>query len=293
MICTLRDMVKFGRLVMNYGTWKGERLMGEKYLREATSKLTDCQTSAIYSSSGEGYGYQIWRVCGNGFAFIGMGDQITVCYPDKDLIFACYCDNQGNPHTTQLIFSELEDLFVDQIQDSPLPENSKKVKELEELIAKLELRALKGKKDSPLKDRINGKQFVCEENSTGITKFTFIFNDDCTGEFRYTNAQGDKVLPFGINHNVFGKFPQLGYSNEHGGVTTTDGFMYNDAVSMKWLGDNSLLLYVQIIDKYFGNMFIRFGYNDKDGFVEMGKTAENFLNEYVGRFCVKELEDIK
>ena len=37
MVCTLRDMAAFGRLVMNYGVWQGKRLINGEYLHEATS----------------------------------------------------------------------------------------------------------------------------------------------------------------------------------------------------------------------------------------------------------------
>ena len=94
MICTLRDMAAFGQLVMNYGTWEGERLMNEKFLRTATSKLVDNNSSAHYSIYNQGYGYQIWRIANNGFAFVGMGDQLTICIPEKKFMFVCTADHQ-------------------------------------------------------------------------------------------------------------------------------------------------------------------------------------------------------
>ena len=290
MVCTLRDMASFGRLVMNYGIWNGERLMNEGYLREATSKLVDNQEDSHYSSYHQGYGYQIWRVCGNGFAFVGMGDQLTVCYPDKDFLFACTSDNQGTSLIREMIFAELEDSFVDKIQKTPLPENSVAQRELETLVSKLKLRSAKGASDSSFRKELNGKEYVCQDNPMGIIKFSFHFSDETRGEFRYTNAQGDKVLPFGVNHNVFGKFPQLGYANEYGRVPTTNGFMYDDAVSMAWLDEKKLILFVQIIDKYFGNMSAEFSFKGKEAYAYFTKTAEYFLTEYQGALVGKRKE---
>lgn len=287
MICTLRDMASFGRFVMNYGVWNGKRLMNEKYLRDATSALVGNGAGAHYSTYHYGYGYQIWRVCGDGFAFVGMGDQLTVCYPKKDLIFACNSDNQGTALIREMIFQSLEDMFVDEMKDEPLPENKEALTELNELIDGLKLRTLSGATDSPLRKEINGVEYKCEENPMGITKFSFVFTDERKGELRYTNAQGDKVLPFGVNHNVFGKFPQLGYSNEYGAVPTTDGFMYDDAVSLAWTDTNELLLLVQITDKYFGNMSARFTFKGDEVCAVFQKTAEAFLNEYQGRLLGK------
>ena len=116
----------------------------------------------------------------------------------------------------------------------------------------------------------------------GITKFAFVFNDEKTGEFLYTNEQGEKVIPFGVNHNVFGKFPQFGYSNEYGAVPTTDGFMYDTAVSLAWVGETQLILFVQIIDKYFGNISARFAFKGDEVHAVFTKSAEYFLTEYQG-----------
>ncbi len=282
MICTLRDMAVFGRFVMNYGVWNGKRLMNEKYLREATSDLADNSMTSHYSTYHQGYGYKIWRVCGNGFAFVGMGDQLTVCYPDKDLLFACISDNQGTALIREMIFANLEDMFVDNIKEEPLSKDEQAYKELNELISGLKLRSIKGMEDSPFRDELNGREYICEKNPMGITKFSFAFHDAKHGEFRYTNGQGDKTIPFGINHNVFGKFPQLGYSNEYGAIATTNGFTYDDAVSCAWRREKELLLFVQVIDRYFGNMNARFSFKGNEVYATFQKTAESFMCEYEG-----------
>ena len=133
-------------------------------------------------------------------------------------------------------------------------------------------------------DKINGRIYIAAQNRTGITRFGYVFNGDGTGEFRYTNAQGDEVIPFGLCKNVFGKFPQLGYSDEYGGVRTTNGFMYDCAASAAFGLDNVLHLRVQIIDRYFGNMTATFAFRDDDVSVRMVKNAEDFLDEYHGTF---------
>ena len=122
---------------------------------------------------------------------------------------------------------------------------------------------------------------MLNENRMGITEFSLKFEND-GGKLCYTNAQGYKELPFGINRNVFGKFPQLGYSDGVGGVYTNNGFMYEDAVSATWLDDYKLMIYVQIIDRYLGNCNMTFAFNGDKVTVVMRKTAEDFLHEYHG-----------
>jgi hypothetical protein len=173
-------------------------------------------------------------------------------------------------------------MFVDEIQNSALSEDVAAQKELDALLSNLTLRHVHGWDDSPFRTALNGATYECRENPMGITKFAFVFHDEKSGELRYTNVQGDKIIPFGVNYNVFGKFPQLGYSNERGAVATTDGFMYDDAASLAWTGEKELLLFVQIIDRYFGNMSAKFHFKDDEVYAVFSKTAENFLNEYQG-----------
>lgn len=293
MICTLRDMASFGRLVLNYGVYNGERLMKEEYLKEATSNLVDNSTSSYYSAHHLGYGYQIWQVCGGGFAFVGMGDQLTVCYPEKDLIFACNCDNQGNPYCREIILINLEEMFVEKIQDQPILDDKNANLQLEEKLKDLKLRAIHGPNDSVLRQEINGKEYDCEPNTLGITKFSFVFNGNSSGEFRYTNAQGEKTIPFGVNENVFGKFPQLGYANEVGNVPTTDGFMYDDAVSFAWEKDKGLRLYIQIIDKHFGIIDAKFYFKEEKVCAYIFPVAEGFLKEYCGIIIAQKHDEKK
>ncbi len=147
--------------------------------------------------------------------------------------------------------------------------------------------AVEGLEDSPHREKLDGAVYECAENPMGWTKFSLHFSDATRGELHYTNAQGNKVLPFGVNHNVFGKFPQLGYSNDNGAVRTTDGFMYRDAVSFAWLTEIKLILFVQIIDRYFGLMSAVFAFSGEHASAQFKKVGENFLNEYQGELTAK------
>ena len=130
---------------------------------------------------------------------------------------------------------------------------------------------------------ISGKTYVCEENPMGIREFSLEFYPDGTGAFCYVNAQGEKKLPFGMSKNVFGKFPQAGYSDLHVGVTGPEGYYYDCAASAAWVEPKKLNLRVQIIDKYFGNLAMVFGFRDeKTVSVRMTRKAEAFLHRYEG-----------
>jgi hypothetical protein len=59
--------------------------------------------------------------------------------------------------------------------------------------------------------------------------------------------------------------------------------MYDCAVSGAWREERKFALKVQIIDRYFGNMYAVFSFDGKgNAALRMTKTAEDFLDEYKG-----------
>lgn len=282
LICTPRDLLAFARFVLNYGVYEGERLMNEGYLKEATARHKDNAPSAHRDSLHRGYGYQFWRAPNDGFAFVGMGDQLAVCVPGKDLIFVCTADNQGSSFSRELIMNGFYEYIVDEISDTPLPENENNSKMLDSLINSLELYCEYGFIDSPYREIINGVTYECEENQMGIKNFRFDFANDKEGTLTYENENGTMVLPFKINSNYFGKFPEEGYSNEYGSLRTQDGFKYDCATSADWTQTDKITVFSQIIDKYFGNVTFSFYFKDDLAFLRCEKTAEDFLWQYSG-----------
>ena len=273
LICTPRALLNFARLIMNGGSWAGEQLIPAEYIKEATA------TQAVNSLDGEidfdhfGYGYQIWRYRRKCFFFYGMGGQFAICVPELNFIFVCTGDNQladsmRHHDLFHLLFDVLVEAMNPESLDDPEPEP--------------QLRIARGAAHAEWEAALNGREYTCDSNPMGITRFRLDFSGD-TGVFDYTNAQGHKRLPFGLGKNVFGHFPQLGYSNEFGNVHEEDGFMYKCAASAGWLDARTLQIRTQIIDRYFGQLVITFGFTD-DGFVgvRMVKAGEDFLNEYDG-----------
>ncbi|MBQ9976736.1 MAG: serine hydrolase [Clostridia bacterium] len=284
LVCTPRDMAAFARFVMNKGMWHGKRLMSSDYLERATSRLADNNigivTAGFDTSFSYGYGYQIWRVR-DGFAFNGMGSQFTVCLPDYDLIFVCTADTQGLSSAEDLIISALYDHIVENLENEPLCEDIDSYNSLLAYGDTLKLYAMTGDTESPYSSELDGRVWKCDTNPLGWTQFAITFEKD-NAVLHWTNAQGNKVLPFGLCYNTFEKFPQLGYQNDHGGVVTSDGFMYNGAFSAAWREEKKILFKGQIIDRYFGNFTAEFSFKGERAYVRFVKVAEGFLEEYNG-----------
>ena len=287
MICTTRDLATFARFVLNYGVWNGQRLMNEEYLRTATSALVSNGQSGHTGMFDHGYGYQFWRTEEDGFLLNGMGDQIAICMPKQDLILVSTADNQGNEFTRPYLTAQFMDLIVAKAKDAPLPQNDEEYDRLQALTEGLSLYALHGEPDSPMREQINDAVYECPENTMGWESFSFHFENAEEGELRYHTTRGVMTLPFYVNRNRFGTFPEEGYSREAGGVRTTDDHRYRDAVSLAWKQENKILLFVQIIDEYFGNCSMNFIFKDNEAVVKVSKMAEDFLWEYRGEIVAK------
>ena len=281
-MCTSRDLLLFSRFILNGGTYNGKRYLNAEYVKDATTMKSCTNDFGFESNSSWGYGYQIWGAPDGGFAMHGMGNQISICDPKRDFIFIITSDNQGHKYNYEQIFHALYLNVIMKLNDGEaLPPDGEAKSALDEYLAGQKLFCLRGASSSPFGERICGKTFDCGENPMGIKWFRLDLEGD-EGSFTYENAQGEKVMTFGFGHNVFGKFPETGYSD----LTATipeEGNMYDAAFSADWCEEMKLRLRVQIIDKYFGNLAILFGFRDENAVtVKMVRAAEAFLREYDG-----------
>lgn len=279
-LCTPIDLYKIALFMMNNGKWGDEQILNEEYCKTATSRLEDNNSNGMVSCSSFGYGYYIWRTYDNSFFFNGMGCQFAVCVPDKNMIMIYNGDNQGNSLAGEIIIKSFFDYIVRPASESEIPENKEDIKDLEEKTSNLELVAAKGCETSEFAKEINGIKYIADENPMGIEWFKITLSGD-EGVFEYKNAQGEKKIKFGMCKNVYGVFPQEGYSDIIGSETAP-GNMYKCAASAAWVEKTKLFIKVQIIDKYFGNLGITIGFKGDEFGMQMFKAAEDFLDEYEG-----------
>jgi len=273
-ICTLRDMAKLAYVCLNKGRWEDRQLISEEYIREATSKQID---NSIIGR--QGYGYQIWMQREGGFAFIGMGSQYALCFPDKDLIFACISDTQGaGPTGTGVIEPFYDEIFY-KVKDSPLPEDAKSHTALKGKILDLKILPQRGNLASPYAERISNRWYTLNENPMGITRMRLTFNGD-EGIWEYENASGHHTLNFGLGKKVPGDFPQRNYFDER--IGTASGRRYKCLASAAWVEDHKLNMLVYITDIYLGTLKITFAFKGDEISIFMTKVAEWFLDEYEG-----------
>lgn len=279
-MCTSRDLLVFARFVMDGGRIDGVQYMNEDYLIQATKKQVSNDHDGFVTYNTYGYGYQIWKAPNDGFAFIGMGDQFAICDREKDFVFIINSDNQGHPLSTRgIMYHTLYDLIINNL-DQPLEADEKNYMALQEYCNNLQLFSLRETAENPFAEQIHGKTYVLDKNPMGMEYIRFELEKN-KGKLIYKNDQGIKELPFGFGHNEFSKFPQEDYSDLIATIPAK-GNRYDCAVSADWPEEKKLRLKIQIIDKYFGNASMEFGFKDDRVGIFMTKNAEAFLNEYQG-----------
>lgn len=98
------DLVKTAELVMHKGKYRGKSLLPARYLEEAVARQVDTAQKGAIREERYGYGYQFWRTGCNSFSFYGMGGQLAVCVPEKDLLLVTTGDVRNTPDQVQALF---------------------------------------------------------------------------------------------------------------------------------------------------------------------------------------------
>ena len=280
LLCTSRDMLAYGRLIGRRGEYDGRQLFDGRIIDDALNDDTGLGAERFDSYSHRGYLSQFWSFYDGAVGFNGMHDQVTLYHPGTDITFTCTSGNARGTASREVMISYLYSEIIETASE-PLPEDELAFAELKSHINGLRLVSQRGRAYSSVENTINGKTFVCGPNEAGISEFSLSFKDK-TCDFRYKNAQGEKLITLGRGQNVFGQFPETGYSAEVGGVVC-EGHTYRCASSFAWDSVDQMNARIQIIDDYIGNLFISFSFGEAYARDHLDGDAENFLTEYKGR----------
>lgn len=280
--CTIRDLARFAMLFLYNGKLNGKQYLSEEYIKAATSfQINNVENGKIDAMHGNGYGYQIWRTWHNTFSFCGMGGQLAICIPDKDFLFVCTSDMQGDADGYVPIYNVLWDTVINHLTDDDvLPHDDAAYEKLNHTLESLTVSVPLGEKTSPMAEKINGATYTLEENPMGIRGFTIRFEGEA-GQVCYNTSRGDRVFPFGIGRYEDTKFPETHYSGKRINQPLGDGYRCLNAAV--WKAPEKLLIRTYVIDDYFGNMAAEFTFDGDRVHLSMTKTAEWFLDEYVGQ----------
>ncbi len=275
-LCTTRDLARFAKVVADGGKVGETQVISEQYVKEATSKrVSNYESGFTDFFHGNGYGYQIWMTK-HGYAFLGMGGQCALFFPQKKLICIFTGDNQG--HQVGYIsaaYSFINKIY-DKMSDKAIARNDRAFAELGERLANLKQPLPVGVDHTPAESEYFDRKFVLEPNRMGIE--WFILTSD--GKFRYKNQRGEMEYEFGFGEYKATKFPETHYCDEV--ISVPGGRKFDAMAAGRWSEEKKFTLRTFITDTYLGNLTATFGFKDNRVGIKMTKTAEWFLNEYVG-----------
>ncbi|MEG3614360.1 serine hydrolase domain-containing protein [Isoptericola haloaureus] len=97
LVCTAADLLRLARLLRDGGTHAGTELLPPELVRQATAWHTDTTVQPWGDRLRGGYGLQLWLPRGGGALMFGMGGQLALADPARDLAMVVTADSQACP----------------------------------------------------------------------------------------------------------------------------------------------------------------------------------------------------
>ena len=274
-LCTTRDLARFGLLCLNKGAWNGKQLISHEYMEAATSSQID-NGGREGSELRYGYGYQFWCLRDGGFACNGMGAQLALCLPSKNLMMITTGDNQAIANGTEHVIKAFSNL-VAKIEKTKLPDNKEAQQMLAEKIATVSTPLPAGNAITSNAAKYSGVRYLLKDNNMGMKWISVdVAPDKCI--LHYENNTGKHSLTLGMGKYIFQKFPEKYYSVRIG----TKDKNYDAIATGAWQDENTLSGVIYAIDDYFGSIHLTISFSNGNVKVTMRKTAEWFFDTYQG-----------
>ena len=273
-LCTSRDLLRFGLFCLQKGEWNGRQWVDRQYMEAAASKQIDI--SAAHSGYlKDGYGYQFWMLREGGFACFGMGGQFAFMMPREDVVMVTTADTQGIDNAEDAIRRAFYRI-LDSMTEEPLPEDEAGERLLRGSLPRT-LPGPVGQKTNPLAPQYSGVTYRFDPNPSGFLWMRADFEADaCT--LTYEKGSGVHQIPLGMGQWKEFAFPDA-YAGKNIAVLDTH---YQCLGMVAWESENTLLGKVFSVDDYLGNFNIQMTFKGDTLTVFMTKFAENFFGDYRG-----------
>lgn len=264
-MATTADLGKIAYLLLNKGRWGDRQLISEEYATDAISPLVRNDNSAAANPFNCGYGYQIWSHPGGAFAFRGLGGQVAIGYPSRDLVFVCNSDSSCNPYVYGDIFDGVEAIILPHF---PASEPA------------LEQKLTYPAPTRNILDGVRGRTYYFEENRIGLASLRLDGDGDRILLTYVRNGAVDvlELTPGRENEAVF---PEKFWGQHL--FDEGERINYTCSVYSEWISPRELYVRVWAEDIYVGNMALCLAFRE-DGYVAVkaDKYAQFFFDGYVG-----------
>jgi hypothetical protein len=167
------DIACFGQMYLQKGLWRGQRLLPEAWVEEATTRHVS-NGSNEESDWEQGYGYQFWRCRYGVYRGDGAFGQFCVVMPEQETVLAMTSGVKDMQAILNLVWEHL----LPALEPEPLPENRPAQGELAQKLANLALHPVEGQASSPLAAEASGRNYIFETNDQEVEAISL----DFTGE---------------------------------------------------------------------------------------------------------------
>ncbi len=196
---TTREIARFGLCYLQNGVWGGKNVIHPQWVQLATARHTfsgwrNVGIRALGEGSDwqQGYGFQFWRCHNNGYRADGAAGQLTLVYPDYNIVISV---NAGLGDMQKEINLVKEHILAN-LKSAPLPEDAEAYSMLKKKIANLSIAPVKG--DLKGVEKYTGKEILFKKNSRGIASAKLYLDTDRSPRlvFRVRNEVSD--IPVGV-----------------------------------------------------------------------------------------------
>lgn len=266
MMASSYDMLRVMYLISQKGKWQGKQLLPAWYLEEATKKQIDTFAKGPTFEEMQGYGYQFWCTRNEGYVCYGMGGQLMLVLPKKDMILITTADTQSRQGGVQLIYDTFWQEIYQKVSDQTLEEDREECQVLRKEWGIRELCVPFGECDSIWREKVDGVIYQMDKNSRGFDEIEIqFFNGE--GKFLYRGEDGAGEISFGIGKNQIGIIEPYGYRIAASGV---------------WQSENTFFIRVYVIDQCIGTIFIQLAFLEDGVTTFMKKYEETEFGEWDG-----------
>lgn len=206
------------------------------YLYNATNVQIDTWCSQGLEELTYGYGYHFWCLEGGAYAMYGLGGQLAIIFPSKELVFVTTADTQGKSGGDKALFSSISRI-AQSASELSFKADEEGEEALEAVLSSLSLKAL----SSDISGTIPSKSF----SFPGGRKAKLTVEGD-RGTFSYTEGGKHYNIPFGIGHNLITPIPMKASSP--------------GASSAAFTSEHSLTILVQFLGEELGSLKVEASY---------------------------------
>lgn len=234
------DLLAVARVVADGGAG----YISTQYIEAATRNQiqTTLSSSSHSTESRNGYGYQFWRTSRGGWAMVGMGGQMAISVPEKDLLFVVTADTQGRVGAEEIIMDAVWKI-VDDTADGVRPAGETAQHNLRAMVGSLALPCVRAVDNRELEQRIDSKTYHFGPNNLGLRRCSLTFAQ--TGTISLAMDRGDYVFTFGIGENIVTPLPT---GMESAGKAASSG---------GWVDDSTVAVTIQFLGPELGSLLIQ------------------------------------